>query len=197
VLFNPKFLLASGSLVFISCPNVLAQSNIVPDNTLGNESSVVNVSPDNPLLDLITGGAQRGQNLFHSFEQFNVTEGRGAYFTSPSADIVNILSRITGNNISEIFGTLGTNGASQPNLFLINPNGIVFGENASLNVGGSFYASTVSSIVFENGEFSATNVDDPPLLTINMPIGLNFGNNPGDIINLSVANGVGLVEFPV
>jgi filamentous hemagglutinin family protein len=164
---------------------------------LGNESSVVNVSPDNPLLDLITGGAQRGQNLFHSFEQFNVTEGRGAYFTSPSADIVNILSRITGNNISEIFGTLGTNGASQPNLFLINPNGIVFGENASLNVGGSFYASTVSSIVFENGEFSATNVDDPPLLTINMPIGLNFGNNPGDIINLSVANGVGLVEFPV
>jgi filamentous hemagglutinin family protein len=155
---------------------------------LGNESSVVNVSPDNPLLDLITGGAQRGQNLFHSFEQFNVTEGRGAYFTSPSADIVNILSRITGNNISEIFGTLGTNGASQPNLFLINPNGIVFGQNAALNVGGSFVATTADSIKFgDRGFFSVSNPEVPPLLTV-QPSAFFFNQmNDGGIQNNSIA----------
>ena len=67
------------------------------------------------------------------------------------------------------------------NLFLINPAGIIFGENARLDIGGSFYSSTADSILFEDGEFN-TNLNEPPVLTVNAPIGLSFRNEPGDIV---------------
>ncbi|MHC5823924.1 MAG: two-partner secretion domain-containing protein [Nostoc sp.] len=124
------------------------QSNIVPDKTLGAESSQVIGNFRGQLIEVITGGATRGINLFHSFQEFNISEGRGAYFLSPSADIQNILARVTSNNPSEILGRLGTFGSSSPNLFLINPNGIVFGKNASLNVQGSFVGTTANSLIF-------------------------------------------------
>ncbi len=83
------------------------------------------------------------------------------------------------------------------NLFLINPNGIIFGENASLNIGGSFLASIADSILFEEGEFSTTDLDTPLLLTINAPVGLGLPDNPAEIVNRSTvqdseANSVGL-----
>ncbi|MEB3280029.1 MAG: filamentous hemagglutinin N-terminal domain-containing protein [Lyngbya sp.] len=165
----------------IGCVPVNAQ--IVPDRTLGNENSVVtpNVNIRGIPSDRIDGGAVRGGNLFHSFEEFNVDEGRGAYFSNPD-NIINILTRVTGGNISQILGTLGVLGNA--NLFLINPNGIVFGPNARLDVGGSFFASTADGILFENGfEFAASNPEAPPLLTINIPIGLNLRENPGSIVN--------------
>ncbi len=148
--------------------NAIAQpSNIVPDRTLGNESSIVSPDSSSSQIEMITGGAQRGQNLFHSFREFNVSEGRGVYFYSPNAAVQNILTRITGSNPSEIMGTLGTFGNSQPNLFLMNPNGIIFGRNASLDVGGSFVATTANAVQFGNqGFFSASNPNSPSLLTV-------------------------------
>ena len=144
-----------------------AQSQIVPDNTLGAETSQV-VPNFNGLVEVINGGAIRGANLFHSFEEFNVAKGRGAYFFSPSTAIQNILARVTGNNPSQILGTLGIFGNSNPNLFLINPNGILFGSGASLDVGGSFVATTANAIAFGNqGIFSASAPNLPPLLTVN------------------------------
>jgi large exoprotein involved in heme utilization and adhesion len=72
------------------------------------------------------------------------------------------------------------------NLFLINPKGIVFGPNARLDVRGSFLAGTADSIVFNNGvEFSSTNPQGTPLLTVNIPVGLRFRENPGAIVNAS------------
>ncbi len=166
----------------IKSESALAQSNIVPDGTLGAESSSVIQNFDGLPAEVIQGGATRGANLFHSFQEFNVSAGRGAYFFSP-ATIQNILARVTGNNLSEILGTLGTFGESNPNLFLINPNGIIFGQNARLDVGGSFVGSTASAVTFPNGiEFSATNPQTPPLLTINVPLGLQYGSNPGSVV---------------
>ena len=124
-----------GTLSFGVSESVSAQ--IVPDNTLGTEGSTVtpNVNINGIQGDQIKGGAIRGANLFHSFAQFNIGEGRGAYFTPPIG-ILNILSRVTGANRSDISGRLGVLGNA--NLFLINPNGIVFGQNASLDLQGSF-----------------------------------------------------------
>lgn len=130
----------------LSCPNA-AKSQITPDSTLGTENSKVNSIDE--LRDRIEGGAIKGENLFHSFEEFNVREGLEVYFANPE-EISNIFSRITGNNISEIFGTLGVEGVA--NLFLINPNGIVFSENAQIDVGGSFIATTAEGVHFEDGK---------------------------------------------
>ena len=152
-----------------------ALADIVPDQTLGNEASVVNPNTTvrGEIGDVIEGGATRGANLFHSFQEFNVSELQRVYFANPSG-IENILTRVTGSNISNILGTLGVDGPG--NLFLLNPNGIVFGSQAKLDVAGSFFASTSNSLVFGDGqEFSATSPQAPPLLTINITPGLQYG----------------------
>jgi filamentous hemagglutinin family protein len=158
-----------------------ALAQIVPDTTLGGENSIItpNVNVGGRAADRIDGGAARGANLFHSFSQFNIRDGQRVYFANPGG-IENILSRVTGNNISNILGTLGV--LDNANLFLINPNGIVFGSNARLDIAGSFVASTANSLVFDNGfAFSATAPQAPPLLTINVPIGLQYAGNAGSI----------------
>ncbi|MEM9539630.1 MAG: filamentous hemagglutinin N-terminal domain-containing protein [Cyanobacteria bacterium P01_E01_bin.42] len=160
-----------------------AFAQIVPDGTLGNEGSVV--VPMGVQREQIEGGALRGVNLFHSFQEFNVRDGHSAYFLNPAV-VENILSPVTGGNISEMFGTLGVLG--EANLYLINPNGIIFGENASLDIKGSFVASTASSFIFPDGsEFNALNPEMPPLITNNVPIqiSLQFEGEPATIVNLA------------
>ncbi|WP_366517191.1 filamentous hemagglutinin N-terminal domain-containing protein [Microcoleus sp. PH2017_09_SFU_O_A] len=165
-----------------------AIAQIIPDSTLGAESSrLVPDTINNLPSDRISGGATRGSNLFHSFRSFNIGEGRGLYFENPSA-VSNIFTRVTGGQPSNILGTLGVQGNA--NLFLINPKGIVFGPNARLDLRGSFVASTADSIVFNNGfEFSTNTGQTSPLLTVNIPVGLRFRDNPGTIVNQSTATG--------
>ncbi|WP_272819129.1 filamentous hemagglutinin N-terminal domain-containing protein [Scytonema hofmannii] len=179
-----------------SVERTLAQSNIVPDNTLGTETSRVITNSDGLPIENISGGAYRGVNLFHSFREFNVDEGRAVYFTNP-AGIENILSRVTGRNRSQILGKLGVLGNA--NLFLINPNGIIFGPNASLDVNGSFVVTSANAIQFgEQGFFSASFPETPPLLTIN-PSALFFNQvGAGSIENRSIASaGVNSTGNPV
>ena len=146
-------------LVINISKNAIAQ--ITPDNTLGAESSTIN---HGALKDIINGGATRGTNLFHSFQEFNVDAGKSVYFANPTG-IENILTRVTGGNVSNILGTLGVEGTA--NLFLINPNGIFFGNGASLDIRGSFTATTADSIKLgENGLFSATAPATSHLLNI-------------------------------
>ena len=168
-----RIICLTGCLAWGFSAPVLAE--IIPDGSLGNEASRVNpnVQVKGALGDLIEGGATRGENLFHSFTEFNVGELQRVYFANPSG-IETILTRVTGSNLSNILGTLGVNGPA--NLFLLNPNGIVFGAKARLDVAGSFFASTANSLVFGDGqEFSATSPEAPPLLTITITPGLQYG----------------------
>ncbi|MGL5805288.1 MAG: filamentous hemagglutinin N-terminal domain-containing protein, partial [Xenococcaceae cyanobacterium] len=129
----------------------------------------------------ITGGQREGNNLFHSFEEFSLTTGEEATFLNDT-DIENIFTRVTGDAVSNIDGILRAQGNA--NLFLMNPNGIVFGENASLDIGGSFVGTTANSIEFADGnQFKADDANTKPILTVSVPVGLGFmGNEPGPIV---------------
>jgi filamentous hemagglutinin family protein len=163
-------------------------AEVVQDGTLPHSSSVT--------LDgntaVITGGTQARRNLFHSFREFSVGRGQTASFRGVDRSIVNIFSRVTGPEASRINGrieVLQANGTVSPaNLFLLNPNGIIFGRHASLNIGGSFLATTASRINFADGNrFSATAPQSSPLLTVSVPTGLQFGHAPGSIVDRSTA----------
>ncbi|WP_414551980.1 filamentous hemagglutinin N-terminal domain-containing protein [Anabaena sp. CCY 0017] len=154
-----------------------AQAQITPDSFLDNENSIL--TTDGLSVVQINGGAIRGTSLFHSFQEFNIADGQQVFFANPGG-IEHIFSRVTGTNPSTILGTLGVNGGA--NLFLLNPNGIIFGPNARLDLRGSFLSSTAQSIKFNDGiEFSTTNPSAPPLLTLNVPIGLQYGQDAGRI----------------
>ncbi|MGF1574455.1 MAG: filamentous hemagglutinin N-terminal domain-containing protein [Cyanophyceae cyanobacterium] len=164
------------ALTIGSGPTVGAQ--VIPDNTLGAESSVVNsVVIEGLPFQGIEAGATRGGNLFHSFESFSIPSQAVVFFNN-SPDIDRIISRVTGSQISRIDGLLAANG--EADLFLVNPNGILFGPNAELFLGGSFVASTGEGWVFADGyQFGTADPTSPPLLTVNVPVGLQMGSNPG------------------
>ncbi len=174
---NFRWTIASIASSFLAS-TLSVQAQIVPDRTLPNNSVV---TPNGSTLNITGGTADAaGINLLHSFHQFSVATGQTAYFNNPLS-VQNILTRVTGGQISTLDGIIQANGTA--NLFFINPNGIIFGANAQLNIGGSFIASTANSIQLANGSsFSATNPQTQPLLTIDTPIGLQLGANPAPIV---------------
>ena len=175
MLFHPNSRLLSRSIfsfLFLLPINPgLAQAQIIPDGTL--PTSVEQLEN----MRKITGGEKVGDNLFHSFEEFSIPSGMEAIFNNDPS-IQNIFTRITGSEASFIDGLLQTQGAA--NFFLVNPNGIVFGENAVVDVGGSFIATTANTIDFGEGKVFRVS-DEKPLLTWNAPIGLGLDGNNGSI----------------
>ena len=171
----------------------LAQNIIISDDTLGEDFSFV--APLSPTVDGIGGGAVREQNLFHSFEVFDIGDGNGAYFIADSDAINNIFARVTGNEFSKILGVLGTsrftNGFRVPtnaNLYLINPNGILFGPNSALDIGGSLIVTTADTIRFGADEFRASNPNLPSsVLTVDPSSYLFTQPLPADIVSFSAS----------
>jgi len=159
----------------------LAKAEIVADETLPSRTLV---SPAGCSVCEVTGGSLKGSNLFHSFTTFSVDDE--VYFDNSLA-VENIFSRVTGDSFSDINGVIRANGAA--NLFLLNPNGIIFGEEASLEIGGAFTATTAERILFEeNVAFDVFSSPSNALLSVGVPIGLQFGQSPGSITNASISN---------
>jgi filamentous hemagglutinin family protein len=156
---------------------------ITPEPTAAPGSTGTTVTPTGNRFDI--GGGRLsgdGKNLFHSFSNFGLPQNQIANFLSQPA-IQNILGRVTSGNASVINGILQVTGGNS-NLFLINPAGIVFGQNASLNVPASFTATTANGIGFgSNGWFSASGANDYASL-IGTPSSLAFTTGQaGAIVN--------------
>ena len=163
-----------------------AQAQIQGDGTLNTQVNSTLTTPCAGNCN-ITNGTTRGGNLFHSFRQFSLPNGDFANFITTPA-IQTVIVRVTGVGqpfISNINGRIATTNAAvtlvnPANFFLLNPNGIVFGPNARVLVGGSFLATTADRMVFQDGTAFRT-TDPSPLLTITAPIGLGFTGVPQSI----------------
>lgn len=167
----------------------VAEAQVIP-NGLGSAISAGDQSCQANCV--ITGGSHQQSNLFHSFSKFSIPQG-STVTLQHNAAVQNIFLRVTdaasyldGRLSTEVGGSLGT-----ADLFFLNPHGVVFGPNASLQLGGSFLASTADRIQFADGvEFV---VQEPqPLLSVNVPVGLQLAANAGAIeVGTATAPGPG------
>lgn len=179
----------------------------VPDTGLAQVSPPITSSGFNTSITQsghvyeISGGTRPGSgpNLFHSFGEFGVPTGAIANFLNETAlPTSNILGRVTGGNPSNIFGTLQTTGFGGANLFLMNPAGIVFGPNATLNVGGSMSFTTADYLRLTDGaRFSAIAGPQDAAISSAPVAAFGFlGSNPGAIAvqggQLAVSEGHGI-----
>lgn len=169
----------------------VVRAEVTHDRTLGDPGGLSKVG-DTYLIDH-TAGELHGPNLFHSFGEFSIEETETAKFTSSSADVLsdvdNILGRVTGGSPSEIQGTLDALDYGHANVYLINPYGIIFGPGASLNVNGSFHASTADYIrLGEDGVFSAATNPNVSTLTMAPPSAFGFVSDNPAMISVAGSN---------
>lgn len=158
-----------------------AQSTIIDDGSLGLNGGGLAVSSGTVTIPENLG-ARMGNNLFHSFTQFDIGAGETARFQGATA-IQNVIARVSGTGASQIDGTIDTQSAMpSANFFLMNPNGISFGSGAALNVGGSVLFTTADEIGFTDGKkFPAT---IPVTSDLSSVAANRFGflsQSPGDI----------------
>lgn len=175
------FWLANGLMCLFSA-SVHAQLQ-----TDGTTATTLAGSADCTATCFITGSSVAGDNLFHSFSEFNIPAGVDVIFDDGGA--ANIFSRVSDpTQASNILGNLIV-GPGAANFFLINPAGITFGPNAELSLnGGAFVATTAESINFlDDAAFIAGTPTEPVQLTISTPVGLQFGSTAAPIVNLSQA----------
>ncbi len=165
--------------LFLAFYPIVTQAQITGDATLGTQVNGSLAAPCTGVCN-ITNGSNSGSNLFHSFQQFSLPNpaDRAIFQTTPA--IQNLFVRVTGTGqpfVSNINGLIQT--SNPTNFFLLNPNGIIFGPGAGLNIGGSFLATTADRMLFQDGQFST--IDPAALLSVKVPIGLQYGSQSGSI----------------
>jgi filamentous hemagglutinin family protein len=153
-----------------------ASADVVTDGSVGSR---VRLNGDFAIgADL---GTRAGRNLFHSFERFSLATGERATFSGPN-QIRNVISRVTGGARSEIDGTIRST-IPGADFYFLNPKGVMFGPNASLDLQGSFHVSTADELRFADGaKFSAANLSASSF-TVAAPEAFGFlGGRPGNIV---------------
>ena len=156
--------------ILFSLRIAFAAGGIATDGTVGPAQTLsgTNVTIPQNL------GTTVGNNLFHSFTQFNVNTGQTVTFTENTPNALdNVVSRVTGGTQSDINGTLASTPGGHANFYLVNPSGVVFGQNAQINVPGAFHASTADDVRFQDGaKFSAS---QPATSTLTAAAPASFG----------------------
>jgi filamentous hemagglutinin family protein len=146
-----------------------ASAQIATDGSVGPAQSL-----SGPAFSIGSAlGTLSGNNLFHSFSTFNLSAGESATFTG-SSTLANIVARVTGGTGSSIDGTIATQTGGTPSVFLVNPAGIIFGPNASLNVEGSFHVSTADYLKFADGAKFMSNLGDGSTFSTAEPAAFGF-----------------------
>ena len=125
-------------------------------NIVGGNGSI---QQSNPAATVVN---QHTQSMAINWDSFNLGSNESVTYQQPNANSV-VLNRILDSNASQIFGRINANGQ----VFLSNPNGIVFGRNAQVNVGGLLATGlNINVDDFMRGDYS-----------------LFSENNPGVVIN--------------
>src|SRR5712691_4991902 len=170
-----SLLLSTGLLLGVLLASGQAQvpTAIRPDGTLGTA-----VTQSGNVYNIMGGTRPgNGPNLFHSFDRFSVGTNDTARFSGPSG-IENILSRVTGGQQSVIDGRLQST-IPGANLYLLNPSGVLFGPNATLDVSGSFHVSTADYLRFADGATFSAHLGQESTLTVAPPAAFGFlGSTP-------------------
>ena len=157
-------------------------SQVITDGSLGPRTSI-----PPPYTIPSTLGTLARTNLFHSFQVFNIGAGQTALFTAPPF-VSNIIGRITGGHATTILGTVRST-LEGTSLYLINPNGVIFGPNAVVDVNGSFYASTAQYVRFGDGSRFESRIAPGVTLSVEAPTGFEFDSRyvaPISVINSTV-----------
>ena len=183
-----QYLYCIGFISFWLCSAVQAVpgGGMISDGTVGTQ---VNLQ-DQTIA--IQGGTALNGNLLHSFREFNVETGQTADFQAAEGT-QHIISRVTGTNDSWIDGNIQST-TSDADLYLVNPNGVVFGKNASLNVNGAFHASTAHYVTLADGQQVYADSNQGVTLTVAAPeafgfLDTNVGTIQVDSSQLSVKPG--------
>jgi len=184
-------ILLSLTLAMYLVPTGYAEAGVASDGTMGPAGPVT--GPDYSILD--TSGRRAGANLFHSFSQFNIGTGESATFSNSGTPLNNVIARVTGG-ASSIDGLIRST-IDGANLFLLNPAGIMFGPNASIDVSGSFHASTADYLKFSDNSVFYSNPSTPSVLSVAEPVAFGFlGPRPaaisGDRAFLQIKEGMTL-----
>ncbi len=183
ILIRPK-LVAILWICSLVCLPASTLAQIVTDGSLGTAGPTTLTGPDLQIgADLgqtVCNDANATCNVFHSFSQFNVNSGETATFTGPAgidpAAVANVFARVSGSSPSNIAGLLRTSGIPNADFYLMNPNGVVFGPGATLDIGGSFVVTTANELRMADGQvFVATpNPGTDALLTTAAPSAFGF-----------------------
>jgi filamentous hemagglutinin family protein len=157
-------------VIFIITLNITAISHaeIILDGTLGHSDSL----PGPNYLIGADLGKQHSNNLFHSFQSFNLQNSESATFSGPDG-IDNIISRVTGGNPSHIDGLLRST-IPNADLYFLNPAGVMFGPNVRLDIPASLYISTADYLKLgDDGRFDVAQPENS-LLTVAPPSAFGF-----------------------
>ncbi len=172
-----KLILASSLVIgftlylslLIYTPNTHAAPN--GGNIVGGTGSI-NAS------GLTTTVNQNSSSMAINWNSFDVNQHETVNFIQPSLSSI-ALNQILGNNASQIHGQINSNG----HIVLVNPNGLFFGKNATLNVGGLIASGlSVSPQDFMNGDY-----------IFNEVLGVDGAVINQGIINASLGGNVALI----